>query len=459
MRKVAILTFCILNALFFTSHSLYAIKPKSKNFKSEDEATDYLVKHYNFGCQYFNCEEWSKAASEFEKVIFYFPCSDAAATASYYLAVSYFEMKEYDFANEEFSNYLKASQHPNFFEEAVEFKFCIAEHFKGGKKRRPFKMRYLPKWISGQDSALVIYDEVVAALPNHELTVQALYSKANLLMQMGEYRDAIEAYQTIIRRFSKHEIVPCCYLKISEAYVRQSELEFQNPDILALAELNVRKFSNDFPRDERVAIAEQSVRHIKEMYAKGLCDLGLFYERLQKPDAAAIYFQSSIEEFPDTQVARFCRSRLICLGYVEEEASSPPGAAMEDVQSPLEKCVSDNRELSNDAEVLQLPQSDEVEAPQDQCPHLESYVAATQCDIPPQEAEFVHYGLTKREVKQAPRPPENARCQQQTSNLDRGIEPSPSPVCQEEAYPAEKPLELWHYSVIKNREQNVPCQN
>lgn len=179
-------------------------------------------------------------------------------------------------------------------------------------------MRYLPKWVSAQDSALEIYDEVVAALPNHALTIQALLSKADLLCRMEEYRECIDTYQLIIRRFPKHEIIPSCYLKIAESYYEQSRYEFQNPDILALAELNVRKFKNDFPRDEGIEAAEQTICQIKELYAKGLCDLGLFYERMEKPEAAAIYFQSSIEEFPDTKVARFCRSRLNCLGYGNE---------------------------------------------------------------------------------------------------------------------------------------------
>lgn len=318
--------FFLLFLLIFTftvfNHSaLHAVKPKSKYFRSVADANIYLTEHYNLGSRYYNEESWRKAASEFEKVIFYFPESDAAAEASYYLAVCYFEMHEYDFANEEFSNYLKASAHPAFFEDAVTYKFCIAEQFKFGKRRRPFKMRYLPKWISAQESALTIYDEVVAALPNHELTVDALYSKADLLKRMKEYWDSIESYQLIIRRFPRDEIVPACYLGIADAYVEQSRIEFQNPDILALAELNVRKFKEDFPRDERTSIAEDSVCQIKELYAKGLCELGCFYERKKKIDAAAIYYQSAIEEFPDTHVSDFCRSRLICLGYLQEEST------------------------------------------------------------------------------------------------------------------------------------------
>jgi outer membrane protein assembly factor BamD (BamD/ComL family) len=389
MKRQSIILLCVFGALCLSFSTLQA--SKSKPFKSEEDADSYLTTHYDLGCKCYNSQDWHCAANEFEKVIYFFPDSDAAAKASYYLAICYFEMKEYDFANEEFSNYLKASQHPAFFEDAVYYKFCIAEHFKAGKRRRPFKMRYLPKWISAQDSALTIYDEVVAALPNHELTIQALYSKAELLCKMGEYRDCVETYQTIIRRFPKNEIVPVCYLNIAEAYYQQSRYEFQNPDILAFAELNVRKFKDDFPRDERVALAEQSVCRIKEMYAKGLCNLGLFYERMKKPDAAAIYYQSSIEEFPDTRVAKFCRSRLICLGYINKE----------EPDSCLDETISNDQEQVNEQE---QPMTEERPFLAEQPSTGEQFFIAKQpfmgeqpsnCEEIPLQ-EYAHYSLLKK---------------------------------------------------------------
>ena len=340
MRRPSI--FLVIIFLFFVSPTLHSLKPKSKAFASPEDADCYLTMRYNLGCKYYNLGAWRTAASNFEKVILFFPCSEAAAEASYYLAVCYFEMNEYDFANAEFSNYLKATSHPAYFEDAVYYKFCIAEHFKSGKRRRILKMRYFPKWGSAQDLALIIYDEVVAALPNHELTVRALYSKAELLQNLREYRESVETYQSIIRRFPKHEIVPACYLAITNVYLQQSRYEFQNPDILALVELNVRKFGEEYPRDERVEIAKNKVSAIKEMYAKGLCNLGLFYERMCQIPAAVIYYQSAIEEFPDTRVARFCRLRLNSLGYEEEQeeetSSSQEGTQRDITQNQSESC-------------------------------------------------------------------------------------------------------------------------
>lgn len=443
--------------------------PAAITFKCQEDADAYLNYRYNKGAEYYNNESWRKASDEFERVIYFFPDTEDAARASYYLAVCYYYMKEYDFANEEFSNYLKASQHPEFFEDAISYKFCIAELFKNGKKRRPFKMRYLPKWISAHEAALEIYDEVVAALPNHELTVRALQSKAELLSTMGEYRDSIETYQSLIRRFPRDENVPEYYLKIAQTYYEQSKYEYQNPDILALAELNVRKFKDQFPRDERVEIAEETVEDIKELYAKGLCDLGLFYERLKKPEAAAIYFQSAIEEFPDTKVSKFCLYRLKCLGYGPQEEIAP--SCVEEEQAPLEETPQVDVEPDNEQafleETSQVYQNNgqemgvEEQPPYQEEPSFELVGTYTNYELPPQE-EPISYEQdpvqtepsTYVEEEQMIHDPYPWMYSGHVEQWDQSYEPElvleqPSQVIDDNA-----PTYL-HYSLLKKNKQNI----
>lgn len=321
MKNLPFLFVCAACCLMGIS-DLEARKPKP--FKSESDANHYLIKHYNEGGRYYNAKKYRKAYSHFERVIYFFPASEVAAEASYYLAVCYYEMGEYDFANREFSAYVTASADPAFFEDAICFKFNIAEHFKEGKRRRAFTSRYLPKWISAEDEALQIYDEVILALPNHELTVCALRSKAELLRRMREYRASVDTYQILIRRFPKHEATPDAYVSISEVYYEQCQHDFQNPDLLAFADLNARKFSDDFPRDERIQVINDYVQKMKETYARGLYELGLFYERKGHPHAAAIYYQTAIKEFPETSIACACQERLDHLDYSTEKKDVVP---------------------------------------------------------------------------------------------------------------------------------------
>lgn len=302
----------ILSTLFL-SVSIQALNPNS--FASKEEADSYLYEHYRLGREFYNSEDWEEAANHFERITYFFPDDINGPNAFYFLGVCFYKMKEYDFANIAFTNYLKTSEHPEFFEDVMQYKFCIAEFFKSGSKRRLFKVRYCPKWATSRTLALKIYDEIILTVPNREISAKALFSKGELLHNMGLYRESVDAYQTLIRRFPRYELVPEAYLNIVQNYYEQSRYEFQNPDLLGLAELNARKFKEDFPKEERVLDAENYVCRIKEMYAKGLYDLGRFYIRMDQPEAAVIYFRNVIEEFPDTQIAGFSRQRLQELNY------------------------------------------------------------------------------------------------------------------------------------------------
>lgn len=319
--KFKILGFLLLFATVFVN--VEALRPREKKFRTPEEAQAYFEARHTCGSNYYDNSQWSSAAQEFEKIVFFFPKKDETANVYYKLGVSYFEMKEYDMANNAFSEYLKTSRHPEFFEETIEYKYSIAEQFKLGAKRRPFSHKYWPKVLTSKNAAVAVYDEIIMAVPNHEKTAFALYDKGCLLQSMEDHYGSIEAFQTLVRRFPKHELGPDAYLRIAQNYCMQSNYEFQNPDILALAELNVRRFEIDFPKEERLEEARGYVVRIKEIYAKGLCDLGQFYERTGHPVAAAIYYRSAIKEFPDTQVAEFCWCRLKALGLDDPDAIQP----------------------------------------------------------------------------------------------------------------------------------------
>lgn len=273
-------------------------------------ATMSAQEHYNAGVAAWEEGNWSEAERQFAIVTANFPCTKETHEASFYLGVACYTLEEYDFANDAFTEYLKAKQHPKFFIEAIEYKFSIAEQFRCGARRRILGTKQLPKWANGYSEALDIYDEIINALPCHEMAVYALFSKGQLQWSQQNYKESIDAFRVITQRFPKHELAPESYLAMMSVYLEQSRTEFQNPDILAFAEITLRRFSQNFPREERLQSAEDCFLAIKEIYAKGFFDTGVFYEKIDKPVAASIYYQNAVNLFPETQVALWCQSHL-----------------------------------------------------------------------------------------------------------------------------------------------------
>lgn len=272
-----------------------------------------VEEHFELGMRAYEASNWPEASRQFRIVIGNFPRSQYAQDAYFFLGVSEYQLEEYDFANSAFSGYLNTQNNPKHFQEAIEYKFNIAEKFSSGAKRRVLGTRRLPKWSTGRTLALQIYDEVIASLSSHDLAAQALYAKGNLHWQMGMYRPAIDDFQLLIRRFPKHELVPEAYVTISHIYVDLSLEEFQNPDVLTFSEINLRKFSQAFPREERINEVNQDLEEIKEVYADGMYERGRFYERTGHPQAAIIYYQNTVDQFPDTDYAEAAQQRILKL--------------------------------------------------------------------------------------------------------------------------------------------------
>lgn len=278
-------------------------------------ATMSLEEHYNAGIEAMKACDWRETARQFGIVSINFPLSPYSREAAFYQGVAEYYLEEYEAADEAFAYYLQGKNTPSLFEETIEFKFAIAEKFRCGAKRRLFGTRMLPKFGSGDGQAIKIYDEIIAAVPCHELAARSLYAKGLLHRRRNEFSDAVECYQMIIRRFPKHELCPESFLMINAIYLDQCRIEFQNPDILAFAEINLNRFKQSFPREERIPEAEEKVLQIKEVYANGFLRTGYFYERVGKPEAAMLYYRYAALQFPETKVAEFGNRRLSLLGY------------------------------------------------------------------------------------------------------------------------------------------------
>jgi outer membrane protein assembly factor BamD (BamD/ComL family) len=300
---------CFLVYIPATSHAAYTFK-NGKLIKSQEVATMSVQEHYSAALDAYQKQNWDEVTHHCVIVIKNFGSTPFAQEAYFYLGVSYFYLEEYEFANRFFTKYLKKQGAPKFFEEAIEYKFKIAERYQHGARLHVLGMESLPKWVPAREEAIAIYDEVITALPHHELAARSLFGKAKLLLKEEEYKASVETYQVLIRRFPKHPLAAESYIGIGEVYLSQAQAEYPDQDFLDLAEINLRKFRLNFPSDERIAVAEKMMLDMKEVYASDLYDTGRFYERTKKPHAAHLYYTRILAKYPETKVSLLAGKRL-----------------------------------------------------------------------------------------------------------------------------------------------------
>lgn len=291
----------------------------SGKWSPEEYAPQFSVQeHYDLGYQELYNNNWGKALIHFMVIIYHYDDSPFYNDSIFYSGICYYFKADFDLANRQFDRYLALSGKLKHFEKVFEFKYQIANHFSQGNKKHVFGKQKLPKWLPAKKDALSLYDEIIAALPGKDIAAEALFSKAQLLFRKKEHRESIEALQTVYRRFPKHPLAAESYLLISKIYLSQSRVEAQNPDLIALAQINLQRFLKSFPSDERIDEAEANLLSMKEVYAQSLYDTGRFYERKKKPYASAIYYQDTIQKYPETEAANKSRDRLAHLNIENE---------------------------------------------------------------------------------------------------------------------------------------------
>ncbi|HSX03138.1 MAG TPA: outer membrane protein assembly factor BamD [Rhabdochlamydiaceae bacterium] len=266
--------------------------------------------HYQGMIAAYEKKEWKELVRQATILSKYFKSTPFSEEAAFFLGVGHLNLEDYEFANNQFSAYLKQQVAPKHFEEAIQYKFTIAEKFHQGEKKHLFAMESMPQWLPAKEEALAIYEEVITALPHHDLAAQSYFGKAKLLLENEDYRASIETYQMLIRRFPKHPLAVESYIGIENVYLHQCKNEFPDPDLLDLAEINLRKFKENFPSEERYAVAEESFSRMREHYAKNLYETAQFYQKTKKNKAAVIYYKKILGKYPETFVAKESKKRL-----------------------------------------------------------------------------------------------------------------------------------------------------
>jgi outer membrane protein assembly factor BamD (BamD/ComL family) len=319
--RIIILASLVAGAMLssFPVQAAYTIKD-GKLIQTHELATMSVQEHYSAALEALEQSHWEDLVLQSNILIKNFPESPFASIAQYYLGVGFYHLGELEMANKQLSLYLKKQSAPKFFEEAIKYKFAIADKFQNGERKHVLGLESMPKWMPAAEEAIEIYDEVISALPHHELAIQSLFGKGELLAAEEDYKLSVETYQILIRKFNKHPLACESYIGIGKVYLTECKNEYPDPDFLDLAELNFKKFTADFPNEPRIAQAENMLIEMREIYADNLYETARFYERTKKPHASAIYYNKILAKYPKTKTANSSEDRL---AYLEKKYNKP----------------------------------------------------------------------------------------------------------------------------------------
>ena len=202
--------------------------------------------------------------------------------------------------------------------EALRLEFVVAETFLTGVKRKWLGMRFL----SGQDLAYRILDEISVDYPDDRLAEPAIKTKADHAFREGDHVSAELEYARLIKEYPQSRYHRLALRRSAEAALASYGGVDYDEAALIEAEERYRDYRRHYPGAadrEGVGLLLASIR---EQRAEKEFSIGAYYERTDHLSSAIFYYRAVVDNWPDTIGARKATSRLELLGAGEPVASA-----------------------------------------------------------------------------------------------------------------------------------------
>ncbi|MBN1344945.1 MAG: outer membrane protein assembly factor BamD [Phycisphaerae bacterium] len=202
---------------------------------------------------------------------------------------------------------------------ALRNELVVAEVYLSGRWRKVWKgMIRLPAY----DEAMDILERIATnRAPGTPLAEQAIKTKADYYYAKGEFADAEEEYARLAREFPRSRYVRLASLRSAQAaFASFPGVKFDDAALVE-AEERFEQFRKRYPQaaeEENVPLLLEQIRNSR---AHKEYTIGRFYERTKHPRAAAFYYRSVMQYWPDTTWASLAQGRADHLGFGEERAS------------------------------------------------------------------------------------------------------------------------------------------
>lgn len=172
--------------------------------------------------------------------------------------------------------------------------------------------------------AIKILDFIQQQDPGSPVADDAVMTAGDYFFRKGKYHQATLYYDLLIDAYPKSPYLPQAYLRAAEARLHIYDGADYDKRPLQKARELLEAAATQFPelREKRPEIYKR-LAELEERQAERDFRVAEFYERIGKPNAAIVYYQFVIRDYPDTGWARLARTRLEKLG-LNERAEAPP---------------------------------------------------------------------------------------------------------------------------------------
>jgi outer membrane protein assembly factor BamD len=286
-----------------------------------------------------------EALKSYKTLLRRWPLSFFAPEAQFRVAKILEDEASFDDAFKAFQRMVQKYPSSDFFEQALNEQYRIANLYLAGEPQRIWKIPVGPS----MDKTVELYERVIKNAPYGTYAPQCQFNIGLAREQQRKYTDAIDAYQKVLDNYPSSAVAPNAQYQIGYAWMRSSisgdyDLGAAKKAIDAFQDYLVR-----YPNSDKAAQAQENIQKLGQKQTQGAFDVALFYEKQHTPEgsrAAFIYYNEVVREDPNSAQAQIAKKRIQQLRPMIEAMPGglgPDGTGSLATQQP----VADNSQSSS----------------------------------------------------------------------------------------------------------------
>jgi len=294
---VLLITICVATS----SYGKWVWNKEMGWIESTSEAVITLDQRYKYALSLLVEQKYLIAIKEFEAIIDTSPNSEYAESSQINIGWAYF-------LNSDYKRALKA------YENAL-------QKYSGSKRTKEILERVFQLGVAqmdtDEDAAIKVFEKIIEKQNLGPLAPDAQVKIADCYFKLGQYEEALDAYEKFLEEYPKNEWVPYIQYQIPLSKVCHEKKQERNYGLLVSAREGFEEYLVSNPNGVHVEDAKRMIEEIWIIEAEREYNIGEFYLRRKKPSSAAMYFEYVIADFPGTIWAERANERIEFLKMIE----------------------------------------------------------------------------------------------------------------------------------------------
>jgi outer membrane protein assembly factor BamD len=304
--KRAFLAVILIASLSTPSYAYWIWTPKTKKFiNPKYEVKTTPKEQYDLAKGFYDVKSYDNATREFKKLLKAYPKSKEAAESQYFLGRIEEDKGNLYEAYQAYQRVIEKYPFSERIQEMNEREFAIAEQFTSGVKRKALGVP-----LPVDNPAIEIYGKVVENSTFGPLAPKAQYKLGLLLKSLARFGEAEDTFDKVIKNYPDSEWSVAAKFQLASCRAESSQGPEYDQGTTKEAKQQFEEFLREHPDAVLSKQAEENILKLQEKEAQGTYRIATFYEKQNAWEAAKIYYNELVTNYPDSTWAAKAVERL-----------------------------------------------------------------------------------------------------------------------------------------------------